>query len=71
MMPYQSYEIARYRMAEAIRRAEARRLRKAARGETVGAYGSGVIDALGHGLIAIGSRLVSDRSSPPNHRRAA
>ncbi len=71
MMPYQTYRVARYRMDEALRKAEAHRLRKAARTGAMGAYGTGVIDALGHGLIAIGTRLVSDRSSHPTHRRAA
>lgn len=71
MMPYQTYEISRYRMQDARDRAEVRRLARAARTGAMGAYGSGVIDALGHGLIAIGSRLVSDPTSHPTHRRAA
>lgn len=71
MMPYHSYEVARYRMEDALSRAEAHRLRKAARTGSLGAYGTGVIDALGHGLIAIGARLVSDPTSHPTHRRAA
>lgn len=71
MMPYQSYDVTRHRMNEARDRAELSRLRRAARSENHGAYGAGVIDALGHGLIAIGSRLVSDPAAHPNHRRAA
>lgn len=71
MMPFHSYEVAKYRMHDSLDRAEARRLRRAARTGSMGAYSTGVIDALGHGLIAIGTRLVSDPASHPNHRRAA
>ncbi|HJR90945.1 MAG TPA: hypothetical protein VJ938_00730 [Acidimicrobiia bacterium] len=69
MMPYQSYEIAKARVREAQESAEARRSRRAALNRA--AYGVGVIDAVGHGLIAIGSRLVSDPTDHPTHRRAA
>lgn len=52
-------------------RAERSRLLRAARTGRPGAYGAGVIDALGHGLIAIGMRLVSDPNHHPTHRSAA
>lgn len=75
MIPYQTYPVARYRMEQARLSADHRRLRRTAGDGALGAYGAGVIDALGHGLIAIGSRLVTDRRahSPahPGHRRAA
>lgn len=74
MIPYQTYPLARYRMEEALTRAERRRLRRTARSKPAGAYQTGVIDALGHGLIAIGSRLVTDRPAHPTahpHGRAA
>ncbi|MGH8911295.1 MAG: hypothetical protein ACRDVD_02190 [Acidimicrobiia bacterium] len=68
MIPFSSYEIAKYRMHQAQEVAAARGLRRTAR--TVGTYGTPVIDAVGHGLIAIGNRLVSDRSEPPTRRAA-
>lgn len=70
MIPYQTYEVARSRIEEARARAEAARLRRAARTGAAGAYGSGVVDALGHGLIALGTRLLSDPAHHPNHRAA-
>jgi hypothetical protein len=71
MMPYMSYDVTNHRMNQAKERAEASRLRRAARSGHHGAYGAGVIDALGHGLIALGSRLVSDSHQDPKHRHAA
>lgn len=71
MMPYLSYDVTNHRIAQAQERAEASRLRRAARTGNHGPYGAGVIDALGHGLIALGSRLVSDPQDHPNHRHAA
>lgn len=71
MMPYHSFEVAKYLMRDSQDRAEASRLRRAARTGAMGAYSTGVIDALGHGLIAIGTRLVSDPGAHPTHRRAA
>lgn len=71
MIPYQTYAIAKYRIEDSLVRAKRRRLRRA---DATGAYGTGVIDALGHGLIAIGSRLVADPAAHPAHpsdRRAA
>jgi hypothetical protein len=68
MIPYSSYEFAKYRMHEAQEAAATRRLRRTAR--TAGPHGTPVIAAVGHGLIAIGSRLVSDRSEPPTRRAA-
>lgn len=68
MIPYSSYEFAKYRMHQAQEAAAARRLRRLAR--TAGTSGTPVIDAVGHGLIAIGNRLVSDRSEPPTRRAA-
>lgn len=71
MMPYQNYEIAKYRVRQAHDRAAAHHLRRSARDRAAGTYGTGVIEAVGHGLIAIGSRLISDPTEAPNHRRAA
>lgn len=71
MMPNLSYAVTQSRMQEARERAEASRLRRAARTGSPGAYGSGVIDALGHRLIALGSRLVADPDVHPFHGRAA
>lgn len=71
MMPYYAYDVAKYRMETAQVLAETRRFRRSARTGELDAYRAGVIDALGHGLIAIGSRLVADRAAHPNHRRAA
>lgn len=75
MIPYQTYQIGKYRMGDSLARAERRRMGRAARSGATGAYGTGVIDALGHGLIAIGSRLVADRPAhptahPPDERAA-
>ncbi|HEX2152785.1 MAG TPA: hypothetical protein VHL52_02285 [Acidimicrobiia bacterium] len=69
MIPYHTSGVAEARIREARETAEARRLRWASRTGLAGSYGAGVIDALGHGLIAIGSRLVSN--SPSHARRAA
>lgn len=72
MMTYQTHAIAKYRIQEARDRAAARRLARAA--SSVGIADRGVIavfDAVGHGLIAVGSRLVSDPSDHPTHHRAA
>lgn len=72
MMSYYNYEIARAKTQQAQDRAETQRLRRLARSRAAATYGVGVIEAVGHGLIAIGSRLVSDSTdTPPNHRRAA
>ena len=71
MMPYQNYDIAKARVRDAQDRADAYRLGRLARERAAGAAGLGVIDAVGHGLIAIGSRLVTDSDDHPNHRRAA
>lgn len=71
MIPYSSYEFAKYRIHDNQSRAAALRFRRAVRTRTAGTYATPVIDSIGHGLIAIGSRLVSDRPEPPNHRRAA
>lgn len=71
MMPYHIATVGRYRLAEARLAADRRRLRRTARTGVAGAYGAGVIDALGHGLIALGARLVADREQHPHHRRAA
>lgn len=71
MMPYLSYGVTNHRISQARERAEASRLRRAARTGNHGAYGAGVIDALGHGLIALGTRLVSDPDHHRNHRHAA
>jgi hypothetical protein len=71
MMPYQNYDIAKARVRDAQDRADAHRLRRLARTRAAGVPGLGVIDAVGHGLIAIGSRLVTDSTDHPNHRRAA
>lgn len=71
MMPYLSPDIARSLRREDLERAERSRLRRAVRTGTPGPYGSGVIDALGHRLIAIGTRLVSDPADHPTHRRVA
>ncbi|MGA7270002.1 MAG: hypothetical protein WB239_02915 [Acidimicrobiia bacterium] len=75
MIPYQTYPIARYRMGESLAHAERRRISRGARSGAIGAHGTGVIDALGHGLIFIGSRLVADRQDhptahPPSKRAA-
>jgi hypothetical protein len=71
MIPHLSYRLARSLRSDDLSKAEASRLRRAARSGAPGPYGAGVIDALGHGLIAIGARLVSDPSDHPRHRRAA
>lgn len=71
MTPHLSHPIAKALKQGDLDRAERRRLRRAARTGAAGPYGSGVIDALGHGLIAIGSRMVADRAEHPTHRRAA
>lgn len=71
MTPFLSYDLAKSLRSEDVARAERSRLRRAARTGSAGSYGSGVIDAFGHGLIAIGSRLVSDPGDHPAHRRAA
>lgn len=71
MMPYHTYRVAKYRMETARSEAENRRLRRAAITGMPGAYGAGVIDAIGHRLIALGTRLVADPTEHPNHRRAA
>lgn len=71
MTPFLPHDLARSLRNEDLARAERSRLRRAARSGYPGAYGSGVIDALGHGLIAIGARLVSDPGDHPTHRRAA
>lgn len=71
MMPYQNYDIAKARVRDAQDRADAHRLSRLARARAAGVAGVGVIDAVGHGLIAIGSRLVADSTDHPNHRRAA
>lgn len=71
MIPYYTSGVAESRINDARERAESRRLRRALRTGLAGSYGSGVIDALGHRLIAIGSRLVSDPIEHPTHRRAA
>lgn len=65
-MTYLTYDIARSRMNTELGRAEARRSRRVTRGETIPTPGTAVFDAVGHGLIAIGTRLVSD---PSDHRR--
>jgi hypothetical protein len=64
MMPYHSYGLAKYRIDEARERAARARLRKDARRHPIRPVHqpTGVIDAVGHGLIALGSRLVSDPS---------
>lgn len=71
MMPYLSPHLAEALREGDLARAERRRRRRAARAPEAGAYGPGVIDALGHGLIAIGSRMVSDPGEHPVHGRAA
>ncbi len=71
MTPVLSHDLAKALRSEDLARAEHSRLLRAARTGSPGAYGSGVIDALGHGLIAIGARLVSDPGDHPTHRRAA
>lgn len=71
MMTYPAYDFAKARIQDSLARAEADRLRRTARTGVAGAYGAGVIDALGHGLIAIGARLVSDPAAHPTHRSAA
>jgi hypothetical protein len=60
-----SYDIAEARRSQALARAEQIRERRAARRHVVR-------DALGHGLIAIGSRLVTTPTdNHPTVRRAA
>lgn len=71
MTPFLSHHLAKSLRTEDLARAERSRLLRAARTGSLGSYGSGVIDALGHGLIAIGSRLVSDPGDHRTHRRAA
>lgn len=70
MMTYQSLTIANYRIEEARRQAAERRSARAAAPVPV-RQTPAVIDAMGHGLIAIGSRLVSDPNDHRTHRRAA
>lgn len=71
MMPYLPIQQLKSMRSQDLERAERSRLLRAARTGRPGAYGAGVIDALGHGLIAIGTRLVSDPNHHPNHRTAA
>lgn len=71
MTPFLSCDLTKSLRSEDLARAERSRLRRAARTGSPGAYGAGVIDALGHGLIAIGARLVSDPADHPTHSRAA
>lgn len=67
MMPYQTYAIARSRIEDAQSRAATRRMQKSYSREA--SRNHGVADAVGHGLIALGSRLVADRTDhPPAHR---
>lgn len=70
MMPFHTYEFGRSRMREAERQAAKRRLvREATMSPSRPA--ASVADAVGHGLIAIGARLVTDPHSHPTHSRAA
>jgi hypothetical protein len=75
MMPYHSYGLAKYRIDEARERAALVRLRKDTGRDPIRPVHqpTGVIDAVGHGLIALGSRLVSDPSdhTPPSDTRRA
>lgn len=59
MMPYHTLDLVNHRIEEARNRAETRRRR---RGLPLDHHPSRVIDALGHGLIAIGNRLISDHA---------
>lgn len=70
MIPQMSHRLAKSLRGDDLSRAEAAR-RWAAKSNGFGPEGPGVIDALGHGLIAIGTRLVSDPNAHPTHRRAA
>lgn len=75
MMPYHTYEIARSRIDDARDRAGRRRLARTSVSEhhRLGHRPTGVVDAVGHGLIALGTRLVTDPADHriPAHRRAA
>lgn len=68
MIPFVHSAVAADRIHEAREYADRRRLLRAARNPAMTAFSSGVIDAVGHRLIALGARLVSD---PDQHRHAA
>lgn len=67
MIPFNYPAVATDRIRRAQEQSERRRLVRAADGRTSTALSAGVIDAVGHGLIAIGNRLISH----PERRRAA
>jgi hypothetical protein len=62
MMPYLAELVANERIADAHRLAARRRLQQEAMLRAERAHG--VIDAVGHGLIALGSRMVSHDDRP-------
>lgn len=71
MIPYASYDYAKYRMQADQAEAAARRFRRDVHSRVAATHATPVFDAVGHGLIAIGTRLVSDPPEHPPRRRAA
>ena len=71
MMTQLPYDLSKARRKQALTMAEKSRLRRARRQGEPDPYATGVIDALGHGLIAIGNRLVSEPDPHPRGHRAA
>ncbi|CAN5897052.1 hypothetical protein BH23ACT5_BH23ACT5_15710 [soil metagenome] len=69
MMPYMAHLVANEKIADAHRRAARYRLQQEAKQAPESVHG--VLDAVGHGLIALGSRLVSHQDDHSAPRRAA
>lgn len=68
MMTHLDHRLAKALREEATHRADTGRQARVA--DDVMPAGAGVKDAIGHGLIALGSRLVADPAEHPRHRAA-
>lgn len=71
MMSQLSHRLAVSLRQEDLARAESRRLRRSVRTGGAGSPPSGIRDAIGQRLIALGNRMVSEDGSDHFHRRAA
>jgi hypothetical protein len=73
MIGHHAYEIALAKTEDALRRSENRRLASHARRyrRAQGTTKPVLVDAIGHGLIALGTKLVSEPLHDAHHRPAA